>query len=310
MRFQHKLFFCITAIALIYSLLFYKLAVSKHTKTKPYIICTTTIIHDIIQNIGQDTIELVALMGPGIDPHLYKPVESDILKIASADIIFYNGLHLEAKMTEIFENLAATQTTIAVTKDIPIDQLLPIKNYDSMYDPHVWFNIQLWMYAVETIYQAMSEKIPEHKELYEINKVKYLAELDIILMKTHHLMQTIPAEKRVLITAHDAFSYFGSLYDCKVIALQGISTESAPGAYDVQEIIKVIYSQKIPAIFIESSIPIKNILAIQEGVAAYNYDVALGGELFSDALGHTGSQGTTYIDMIMHNVETIVQALQ
>lgn len=310
MKFKSIVFIFLTLITIIYAILIYQISLLTHTKTKPYIVCTTTIIHDTVQNICKDTVELVALMGPGIDPHLYKPVESDIFKIASADIIFYNGLHLEAKMGEIFEILAKHQTTIAVTKDIPTNLLLPVAGYQTIYDPHVWFDISLWMHAVEAIYQALIVKIPEHTDLYRQNKINYLQKLETALQQSQQMMSIIPIEKRVLITAHDAFSYFGRLYACKVVALQGISTESTPGAYDLQEIIRLIYTQKIPAIFIESSIPIKNILAIQEGVAAYDYHVNLGEQLYSDALGCKGSTGETYIDMIMHNMQTIVSALQ
>jgi len=294
---------------IVYSLLIYKLSPLQYTKTKPYIICTTTIIADTVKNIGQDCIEVISLMGPGIDPHLYKPVESDILKISSADVIFYNGLHLEAKMADLFEQLATTQTTIAVTKDIPTDKILPIVGYDNTYDPHVWFDITLWIYTVQTVYEALVEKSPEHQSFYEKNKNEYIHKLEKTLITTQEIIQDIPQEKMILITAHDAFSYFGRLYDCKVVALQGISTESSPGAYDLQKIIQLICEHNIPAIFIESSIPIKNIMAIQEGVASCHKKVQLGGELYSDALGPKNSSGATYIDMIMHNVTTITYAL-
>ena len=309
MNFKNKLIACITTIIIVYACLIYTLSHSRHVKTKPYIICTTSIIADVVNNIGKNQIEVIALMGPGIDPHLYKPVESDILKIASADIIFYNGLHLEAKMVDLFEHLARKQTTIAVTKDIPTNRLLPIEGYNHIYDPHVWFDISLWIYTVQTVYESLTAQSPEHQELYKKNKNEYIHKLEQLLTTTQQLMQAIPQEKRILISAHDAFSYFGKLYDCRVVALQGISTESSPGAYDLQKIIQLICVNNIPAIFIESSIPIKNIMAIQEGVASYNKYVALGGELYSDALGPQNSSGATYIDMIMHNVETIVYAL-
>jgi manganese/zinc/iron transport system substrate-binding protein len=249
-------------------------------------------------------------MGPGVDPHLYKPVESDVLKIASADIIFYNGLHLEAKLADLLEQLNQSQTTIAVTKDIPLAKLLTVDDYHQIFDPHVWFDIKLWIYAVNTTYKALIQKFPQHKKLYKKNTKKYIEQLRKLLLKTQKIMLTIPANKRIIITGHDAFSYFGRLYNCNVIGLQGISTESSPGAYDVQNIIQLICDKNIPAIFIETSIPIKNILAVQEGVAAHGKHVNLGGELYSDALGPQGSCGQTYIDMILHNVETIVQSLK
>ena len=309
MKFKKLIISCIITIIIIYACLIYALNLQQHIKTKPYIICTTSIIADTVKNIGQDNIEVIALMGPGVDPHLYKPVESDILKIASADIIFYNGLHLEAKMADLFEQLATTQTTIAVTCNIPTDKLLPIEDYNA-YDPHVWFDISLWIYTVQTVYQTLAAQSPEHQELYEKNKNEYIHKLEQLLMTTQQMMLSIPQEQRILISAHDAFSYFGRLYDCKVVALQGISTESSPGAYDLQKIIHLICDHNIPAIFIESSIPVKNILAIQEGVASCNKQVKLGGELYSDALGPQNSSGATYIDMILHYVTTIACALK
>lgn len=287
-----------------------QLNLSSRPKMRPFIVCTTSIIADVVKNIGMDTIEVVSLMGPGVDPHLYKPVESDVIKIALADVIFYNGLHLEAKMADLFKQLAQEQTTIAVTKDIPSNQLLSVNDYGQIFDPHVWFDINLWIYSVHTINQILKEKFPHHKDFYEKNSTKYIAQLKQLLDQTQQLMQLIPVNNRVLITGHDAFSYFGRLYNCKVIGLQGISTESCPGAYDVQKIIKLICDQNIPAIFIESSIPVKNILAVQEGVAADGKQVNLGGQLYSDTLGSQNSSGATYIDMIMHNVQTITQALQ
>jgi len=310
MKFKNQIILYSIIIIIIYTWLLYALHISQHTKTKPYIICTTSIIADIVKNIGQEYIEVVVLMGPGVDPHLYKPVESDILKIATADIIFYNGLHLEAKMTDLFEYLKKQQITVAVTQDIPTEKLLSIDDYDNVYDPHVWFDISLWIDAVETIYQTLIEQSPEHQKFYKKNKDEYVHKLENLLITTQSMMQIIPKEKRILITAHDAFSYFGRLYDCKVIALQGISTESSPGVYDLQKIIHLICQNNIPAIFIESSIPVKNIMAIQEGVTSCNKHVALGGELYSDALGQEGSSATTYIDMIMHNVTTIANALK
>lgn len=309
MNFKHQIIICCTALCIIYASLFFRLHQSEHKKTKPYIICTTSIIGDMVAHIGKDTLEIVTLMGPGVDPHLYKPVESDILKIAYADIIFYNGLHLEAKMADLFESLANNQTTVAVTKNIPRDQLLAIDGYETTYDPHVWFDINLWINAAQTVGQALTELAPEHTELYQNNTHEYVKKLETLLKTTQFIMNSIKKEKRILISAHDAFSYFGRLYECKVVALQGISTESAPGAYEVQAIIQLICTQKIPAIFIESSIPVKNILAIQEGACCYGHEVHLGGELYSDALGTKNSSASTYIDMIMHNVSTIAHAL-
>ncbi|MDP3787827.1 MAG: zinc ABC transporter substrate-binding protein [Candidatus Chromulinivorax sp.] len=310
MQFKNLVILCFSLIFSLNMLIIYQLERAHVPKSKPTILCTTSIIADIVQIISGDTIEIISLMGPGVDPHLYKPVESDVVKIASAHIIFYNGLHLEAKLADLLEQLNKHQTTIAVTQDIPHDQLLSVDNYNQIFDPHVWFDINLWIYAVNTIKTTLIQKFPQHKKLYKNNTKKYIKQLRQLLAQTQRIMQSIPEKKRILITGHDAFSYFGRLYDCKVIALQGISTESSPGSYDVQNLIQLICDQNIPAIFIETSIPIKNILAIQEGVAACGKLVHIGGELYSDALGPQNSSGQTYIGMIMHNVKTIAQALQ
>lgn len=300
-----------TIIILISSILFYTIKKkSTPNKKKPYIVCTTTIIADAVKNIGQDAIELITLMGPGIDPHLYKPIESDMFKIAHADIIFYNGLHLEAKLADLFQQLKRRQTTIAISKDIPYNKLLPVPDFKEMFDPHIWFDIELWINAIDTIYRTLSEKYPMHKDFFEKNTKNYIEKLEELLIKTHTIMATIPSEKKCLITGHDAFSYFARQYDCRIISLQGINTESTPGIYDLQKIISSICQNGIPAIFIESSIPIKNILAIQEGVIAENKTVKIGGEIFSDALGPKNSPGNNYINMIMHNVVTIATALK
>ncbi len=309
MIFKHQLALYSTIIVIISSLIAYQLSRQSLVKTKPLIVCTTTIIADTIKNIGKDSFDVVSLMGPGTDPHLYKPVESDVIKIASADIIFYNGLHLEAKMADLFEHLAQKKITVAVTKDIPKNLLIPIDNYNHIFDPHVWFDINLWCYAVQTISQCLQENYPDLSDDINKNSQNYIQELTKLLDQTYMMMKTIPQERRILITGHDAFSYFGRLYNCRVIGLQGISTESSPGAYDLAQIIQIICDHKIPAIFIESSIPIKNIIAIEEGVAACNKQVKIGGQLYSDALDTPTGAGNNYINMIRYNVQTITYAL-
>jgi manganese/zinc/iron transport system substrate-binding protein len=309
MTFKQQLVLYFIAIFALSCVIVHQLHVALPQKSKPYILCTTTIIADVIKNIGNDSIDVICLMGPGIDPHLYKPVESDLLKIASADIIFYHGLHLEAKMADLFNHLAKKQTSIAITQDIPKNMLLAVDNYDQIFDPHVWFDINLWIYAIRTISNTLIENFPEHADLYRANTQNYILELQNLLLQTQSIMDTIPKKNRFLITGHDAFSYFGRLYDCKVIGLQGISTESSPGAFDIAKIIQLICDQNIPAIFIESSIPIKNIVAIEQGVAAAGKRVTIGGQLYSDALDTPGSSCDTYITMFLHNVKTIASAL-
>jgi len=310
MNFKQQLALCLTIIFCLIGIITYQLSIRLPKKTKPLILCSTTIIADTVKNIGKNAIDVISLMGPGIDPHLYKPVESDLIKIICADIIFYNGLHLEAKMADLFAHLAQKQTTIAVTKDIPVDQLISICDYEKIFDPHVWFDINLWSCAVRTISASLQEKFPDHAQIFQANTDTYLMQLQQLLADTKQIMATIPKKHRILITGHDAFSYFGRLYDCTVIGLQGISTESSPGAYDLSQIIQLIYDHNIPAIFIESSIPIKNVIALQQGVTSAGAIVAIGGQLYSDALDGPNRTGNTYISMLQHNVQTISCALQ
>jgi manganese/zinc/iron transport system substrate-binding protein len=309
MTFKQQLVLYVLVIFSLTLAIVLQLNVALPDKTKPYIVCTTTVIADVIKNIGNDSIDVICLMGPGIDPHLYKPVESDVLKIASADIIFYHGLHLEAKMADLFAHLAKKQTCIAITQDIPQHLLLAVDHYNQIFDPHVWFDINLWIYAVQTISTALIENFPDHADLYRANTQNYILQLQKLLVQTKSIMDTIPKKHRFLITGHDAFSYFGRCYGCKVIGLQGISTESSPGAFDIAKIVQLICDRNIPAIFIESSIPIKNIVAIQQGVAAAGKQVSIAGQLYSDALDTQGSSGDTYIKMFLHNVQTIASGL-
>lgn len=288
----------------------YKLNYTHYSKSKPYVVCTTSIIADTVQAIGGSCIDIDLLMGPGIDPHLYKPVENDVIKLSEADIIFYNGLHLEARMSEIFHQISEWKETVAISKDISQSDLLPNEDYENMHDPHIWFDIKLWMQATTTIYESLKQLDPNHATTYTKNYKNYMQQLADLLQTTKSILSSVPNDQRILITGHDAFSYFGRLYNYKVIGLQGISTESAPGAQDVQNLIQFICKHNVNAIFIETSTPTKNIVALQEGVAMNNKKVMIGDELYSDALGPQNSPGNTYINMILYNAQTIAQYLK
>lgn len=278
--------------------------------TKPLVVCTTTIIGDTIVNIAQDTIDLTILMGPGVDPHLYKPIEQDVLHISKAHIIFYNGLHLEARMTDLFEHLSSTKHTIAVTQNIPLDQLIQSPHHAQFVDPHVWFDPLLWIQAVETITKTLQDFLPQHTHLYETNKQIFIEKIRI----THETLLKqnlqVPKSRRILITGHDAFSYFARSYDYHVVSLQGISTVSEAGTQDVQNIINVIIQNNIPTIFAESSIPTRNIQALQEGALSRGYPVNIGEELLSDALGSPTTAQGTYLGMLAWNTDAIVSGLK
>jgi len=279
------------------------------SKSKPYVVCTTTIIGDTIAQIARDTVHLEILMGPGVDPHTYKPVENDLIKIAQADLILYHGLHLEARMTDLFEHLTTTKITYPVTQDIPPHLLIAADENEAVFDPHVWFDPLLWIYAINTTAQKLSELLPENTKLYERNADQLICAIQALYQSTRIELQTIPLEKRYLITSHDAFSYFARAYDFNVISLCGINTASEAGVSDVQAIIQTILQHHIPTIFVESSIPPRSMQAIQQGVSAHRRQVNIGQELYSDSLGAPCSPASTYQKMISYNVQAIKQGL-
>ncbi|WP_370314211.1 metal ABC transporter solute-binding protein, Zn/Mn family [Guptibacillus hwajinpoensis] len=273
---------------------------------------TTTIgqIGDIVENIGKDHVQVDSLMGPGIDPHLYKASQGDINKLSNADIIFYNGLHLEGKMGEIFAKMKGEKPTYPVAEAIPEEKLLITQGNSKAVDPHVWFDIDLWKYAVLEVRDGLIEYDPDHKEEYEKNAEEYLEELSKLQEEAQSKLNEIKEESRVLVTAHDAFQYFGQAYGMEVKGLQGLSTDSEYGLRDVQNLVNVLADQNIKAVFIESSISERSINAVVEGARKKGHEVEIGGELFSDAMGEKGSPEGTYIGMYQHNIETIVEALK
>lgn len=273
------------------------------------VVCSTSIIGDMVKQISGDNVTIHTLMGPGVDPHLYKPLENDIMSIAQADIIFYNGLHLEAQMEHIFQHLQKYKATVPITKNIPQEKLIASFEYDNHYDPHIWFHLPLWMNTITTITETLSNEDPDHIEEYKENAAKYLKKCKNLFHKTSKLLGEIPKEKRILITGHDAFQYFAQAYDFEVVGLQGISTESQVGSQDIQQLIDFIVTRRIPALFIETSTPIRNIKTIQEGVAQKDFSVEIGGELYSDALGSEGTPENNYLGMIESNINTIYNAL-
>jgi manganese/zinc/iron transport system substrate-binding protein len=267
-------------------------------------------IADAVKNIGGDRVSVHALMGPGIDPHLYKASAGDVSRMASADIIFYNGLHLEGKMTEIFEQMARNVSTVAIAENVDPELLLAPPEFEGNYDPHIWFDVSLWLEAIRIIPEKLAEIDTINKELYISN----LKEAEQIYNDLHsEVMEKagqIPEEKRVLITAHDAFNYFGKAYKFEVRGLQGISTSSEAGTADVQNLAEFIVDRKIPAIFVESSVSPRSIEALQAAVRSRNFEVKIGGNLFSDAMGSEGTPEGTYIGMVRHNINIIVDALK
>lgn len=273
------------------------------------VVATTTIVADAVREVGGDRVEIVTLMGPGIDPHLYKASEGDVLRLASADIIFYNGLHLEGKMGHVLARVGERVPTVAVAERIDPSLLRRPPEFEGAYDPHVWFDVRLWMIAVEAVRDGLITVDPTHAAVYQANAERYLAELDKLDRWVRQEVAKIPPERRVLITAHDAFGYFARAYGFEVYGLQGVSTAAEAGVADVQALADLIVERRIPAIFVETSVPPRFIEAVQEAVRARGFEVRIGGQLHSDALGDPGTLAGTYVGMVRSNVETIVQAL-
>jgi manganese/zinc/iron transport system substrate-binding protein len=278
----------------------------KHSEGKLHVVTTIAQIAEPLSVIGGDRLEVKSLMGPSVDPHLYQATHGDIQTLEDADLIFYSGLHLEANMVEIFDEMAKTKPVQAIGETIDEQSLL--KDENNAVDPHIWFDIDLWKQALETAVDVLKEQSPENADYFEENKVNYFARLEQ-LKKDAEKLSTIPDEKRVLVTAHDAFGYFGRMHNMEVIGLQGLSTDGEIGVSDIQNTIDIITKHQVPAVFIESSINESSIQAVIEGAKSGGVDVELGGELFSDAMGELGTDEGTYIGMYRHNIDTIYQAL-
>ena len=279
---------------------------------RPIAITTTVgMISDIVKNVGGERVVVTGLMGPGVDPHLYKPSAGDIAKLEDADVIFYGGLELEGRMTDVFEKQAQTgKPTFAVSAGIDRAKLRNPPEFKGKYDPHIWFDVSLWQDAAREVAKQLSTLDPNSQAVYERNLATYLGQLDELHQYIKAQAATLPAENRVLVTAHDAFGYFGAQYGFEVRGLQGISTASEAGAGDVQSLADFIAERKIKAIFVESSVPQATIEAVQQAVQSRGWDVQIGGQLFADAMGNEGTPEGTYVGMVRHNVDTIVGALK
>jgi len=271
------------------------------------VVTTIAQIAEPLSVIGGDRIDVESLMGPGIDPHLYNATQSDILKLESADVIFYNGLHLEANMLRAFDEIGKSKPVVAMGEAVAQEKLL--KDENGVIDPHIWFDIDLWKEALSAATDKLKELSAEDAEYFEANKNEYFKQLDALKEEAVGKLSRIPEQKRILVTAHDAFGYFGRMLDIEVIGLQGLSTEDEIGLTDIEQTIDILVEHSVPAVFVESSINPASINAVIEGAKKHGLDVKLGGELYSDAMGDPGSEEGTYLGMYRHNVETIYSAL-
>lgn len=274
---------------------------------------TTNFITDTVKAIGGDRVEVTGLMGPGVDPHLYKASAEDVRTLRDADVIFYGGLNLEGKMADLLDELAERQPTQAVTEDLPRDQLLEPQAgapAGEEYDPHVWFDVGLWQRASETIADRLVELDPTHEAEYRANLEAYQAELERLDGEVREQIAAVPERQRVLVTSHDAFHYLGRRYDMDVAAIQGISTASEATTADIERTAKLLADRDVKAVFVESSVPKQTIDAVLAAARKRGHTAVVGGELFSDAAGKPGTPEGTYVGMVRHNADTISEGLR
>jgi manganese/zinc/iron transport system substrate-binding protein len=273
------------------------------------VVTTTGQVADIVRNVGGERVDVAPLMGPGVDPHLFVASEGDVERLQQADVIFYNGLFLEAQMADVLGQIGERKPSIPVADSIDPALLLPWAQYADEYDPHIWFDVALWMKATEVVRDTLIEADAANADTYNANATAYLETLRQLDAYVKEQAARVPADQRVLITAHDAFHYFGRAYGFEVRGLQGISTASEASTADVRALADFIVERQIPAIFVESSVPVRNVEALQAAVADRGFEVEIGGELYSDALGSPDGDAGTYTGMVRHNVDTIVGAL-
>ena len=273
------------------------------------VVATTGMIADAAMQVGGDLVEVQSLMGPGVDPHAYRQTRTDIVAASNADLVLWNGLYLEAQMEEFLLELGQNQSIVAVAEAVPENLLIGHEDYEGRFDPHLWMNPNLWSRVVVNIRDALIEVHPEGEETFTANADAYLAELGDLARYTTEVLSTVPVESRVLLSAHDAFNYFGNAYGFEVVGIQGISTESEAGLQRIAELVDMLVDRDIRAVFVETTVSDRNIRALIEGAAAEGHEVIIGGELFSDAMGEPGTYEGTYIGMIDHNATTIASAL-
>jgi manganese/zinc/iron transport system substrate-binding protein len=274
------------------------------------IVATTNIVADLVRTVGGPDAEVEGLMGPGIDPHLYKASAGDVRRMSTAAAIFYNGIHLEGKMSEILERMGDQGVrTVAVAECAPEEELIESTGFSGLHDPHVWFDVALWAKTVGCVADALADLHPERASVFYERAAAYVEILEGLDAWVRQRIDELRPEQRVLVTAHDAFGYFGRAYGFEVRGLLGISTAAEAGTSDVRELADFIVERRIPAVFVETSVPLRYVQALQEAVASRGFAVEIGGSLYSDSLGNPGSPEGTYEGAVKANVDTIVTAL-
>ena len=271
------------------------------------VLATTTVVADLVRQVGGDRVAVDCLMGPGVDPHSYRATPRDADRLAAARLVVAAGLHLEGKLAALLERLARRVPTAAVADTLPRERLLPVA--DGLFDPHVWFDARLWSQCVPAVVAALVKLDPAGRESYEARGADYIRRLEALDARLRERLALIPRQRRVLVTAHDAFRYFGRAYEVEVVGVQGTNTESEAGLADINRLVDLLVARRIPAVFVETSVSDRNVAALREGARARGQEVALGGRLYSDSLGGPGSGAETLEAVLEANVATIVAAL-
>ena len=297
----------ISAIALVFLLLSTSWNNSK-AASSVRVIATTTVVADLVEQVGGDRVVVESLMADGVDPHSYRATPRDIDRLVRADLIVANGLHLEGKLAELLERIGRKHPFVAVGDVVPKDELLSIGS--DLFDPHIWFDAKLWSYCPSAVADALAQLDSKSAVTYRQRAENYSKDLLELDKNVRRKFKEIPQERRVLITAHDAFRYFGRAYGLEVIGIQGTSTESEAGLADMNQLVELVVQRHIPAVFVETSVSDRNVTALIEGAAARGHVVRLGGRLYSDALGPVGGDGDTLKRALLSNVDTIIGALR
>lgn len=300
MRFSRRIFVSLAAAVL---------AAPVFAAEKLDVVATTGMIADAARQVGGDLVDVRGLMGAGVDPHAYRQTRTDIVAMTKADLVLWHGLYLEAQMEDFFHDLSGKRRVVAVAEGLPQELLKGHDDYADKYDPHVWMDPALWSEVVIEVRDSLIEAQPGSKAAFEANAAAHLADIVQLAEYSNAAMATVPEDARVLLTAHDAFGYFGTAYGFEVLGIQGISTQSEAGLNRIGELVDMLVERKVSAIFVESSVSDRNIRALIEGAAAKGHEVKIGGELFSDAMGQDGTYEGTYIGMIDHNITVIADAL-
>jgi manganese/zinc/iron transport system substrate-binding protein len=274
------------------------------------VVTTTGMVADLVRTVGGERVRVSQLMGEGVDPHLYKATRSDMSAMLGADAVFYNGLLLEGKLSDALVRIATSgKPVFAVTELIEESSLLQPEGAEGHFDPHVWMDPRAWAKAVEVVRDKLAERDSAGAATFRANAANLQRDIEALDAYAERVLQSVPAERRVLVTAHDAFNYFGRRYGFEVLGIQGVSTESEAGLKQIESLVDLLVKRKIPAVFVESTIPDRSVRALIAGAKAKGHAVTIGGELYSDAMGKPGTYEGTYVGMIDHNVTTIARAL-